>query len=186
MASANVPPGAPGTRFPLPLLHDLCSHMEWADASVWRAVLDSESARRDEGLRATLIHLHAAQRAFLDVWSGQPFTVASTSDFPDMEATYRWAAGYYPALRGYLDGLGQDDLDAERVMPWFREAEKDLGRALTPTTLGETVYQVVAHTTHHRGQVNTRLRALGADPPLVDYIVWVAFGRTPADWPAPT
>jgi uncharacterized damage-inducible protein DinB len=33
--------------------------------------------------------------------------------------------------------------------------------------------QVILHSEHHRGQVAMRLRALGAKPPVLDYIVWV-------------
>jgi uncharacterized damage-inducible protein DinB len=32
--------------------------------------------------------------------------------------------------------------------------------------------QVVLHSQHHRGQVASRLRALGGTPPTVDYILW--------------
>ena len=38
-----------------------------------------------------------------------------------------------------------------------------------------------SHSTYHRGQVNARLREIGAEPPLVDYIAWLWFDR-----PAPT
>jgi uncharacterized damage-inducible protein DinB len=44
------------------------------------------------------------------------------------------------------------------------------------------MFQVTSHSTHHRGQVNARLRALGGEPPLVDYIAWVWFGKPAADW----
>jgi uncharacterized damage-inducible protein DinB len=49
-------------------------------------------------------------------------------------------------------------------------------------TVGETAFQVVSHSTHHRAQANTRLRAVGGDPPLVDYIAWIWFGRPAAPW----
>ena len=42
--------------------------------------------------------------------------------------------------------------------------------------------QVTIHSTHHRGQFNARLRQVGGEPPLVDYIAWVCFGRPPAEW----
>jgi uncharacterized damage-inducible protein DinB len=40
------------------------------------------------------------------------------------------------------------------------------------------------HSTYHRGQVNARLRELGIEPPLTDYIAWIWFGRPEAEWPA--
>jgi len=48
--------------------------------------------------------------------------------------------------------------------------------------LAKTAFQVTGHSTCHRGQVNTRLRELGAYPPLVDYIAWLWLGRPAADW----
>ena len=52
-------------------------------------------------------------------------------------------------------------------------------------TLGDTALQVVAHTTHHRGQVMTRLRELGGEPPLVDYVIRVWSGSPAAEWDGP-
>ena len=52
-------------------------------------------------------------------------------------------------------------------------------------TLGVTAFHAVAHTTHHRGQVMTRLRELGGAPPLVDYVIWVWSGNPVAEWDGP-
>src|SRR2546421_6952354 len=46
--------------------------MEWADASVWRAVFISPEARADQKLRELFYHLHLVQRAFLRAWRGEP------------------------------------------------------------------------------------------------------------------
>ena len=47
-----------------------------------------------------------------------------------------------------------------------------------------TVLQVISHSTHHRAQANTRLRMVGAEPPMVDYIAWLWRGRPKPEWPA--
>ena len=60
------------------------------------------------------------------------------------------------------------------------------GREISATSQGETMLQVVSHGTHHRGQISTRLRELGVEPPLVDFIAWCWFGKPEADWPAET
>jgi uncharacterized damage-inducible protein DinB len=44
--------------------------------------------------------------------------------------------------------------------------------------------QVATHSTYHRGQVNARLREVGGEPPLVDYIAWIWFGRPAPEWSA--
>ncbi len=49
-------------------------------------------------------------------------------------------------------------------------------------TFPETVLQITGHSTYHRGQLNTRLRELGGEPPLVDFIAWIWMGKPKADW----
>jgi uncharacterized damage-inducible protein DinB len=72
-------------------------------------------------------------------------------------------------------------------MPWVRSFEAQLGRTLSTPTLAETIFQVTSHSTYHRGQVNARLREVGGEPPLVDYIAWIWFGRPEPSWtPAAT
>ena len=43
----------------------------------------------------------------------------------------------------------------------------------------EALPQVVMHSQAHRGQCAARLRALGGNPPMTDFIIWVK------DCPAP-
>jgi uncharacterized damage-inducible protein DinB len=42
----------------------------------------------------------------------------------------------------------------------------------------------VLHTQHHRGQVCTRLREVGGEPPTVDFIVWLWENRPDPTWTA--
>jgi len=65
-------------------------------------------------------------------------------------------------------------------IPWAKRYAKEEAAA---ATLGDTLLQVPMHSTYHRGQVNARIRELGGEPPLVDYIVWVWLGRPAAEWP---
>ena len=67
-------------------------------------------------------------------------------------------------------------------MPWVKQYEARLGKTFAEPSIAETMFQVVNHTTHHRAQINARLRVLGAEPPIVDYIAWVWFGRPAAEW----
>jgi uncharacterized damage-inducible protein DinB len=39
-----------------------------------------------------------------------------------------------------------------------------------------------SHSTYHRGQVNSILRQLGAEPPLTDFIAYLWLGRPDPDW----
>ena len=73
---------------------------------------------------------------------------------------------------------------AEATVVARRSTEQRLGRKPSGTTVGETGLQVALHSTYHRGQVTARLREVGGEPPLVDYIAWVWLGRPAAEWPA--
>lgn len=151
--------------------------MEWADDEVWRAVLSCEPARHDEMLRGYLLHLHVVQRAFFNVWTGQPLTFPEPSAFPDITQMQAWAAPFHAQARDFIDRLDDQQLTTPVAMPWVAEFEKRVNRTFATPTLGETMFQVTSHSTYHRGQVNARLRAVGGGPPLVDYIAWVWFGR---------
>jgi uncharacterized damage-inducible protein DinB len=158
-------------------LRDLFRHMEWADAEVWRAVLACGPACDDAMLTGLLLHLHVVQRAFLAVWRMQSVAFPEAADFPTIADLHAWTATYYAEARVFLDAVNVDALTRPVIMPWADELARQLGRRPQTPTLAETMFQVTSHSTYHRGQVNTRLRAVGGDPPLVDYIAWIWYGR---------
>lgn len=158
-------------------LKDLFRHMHWADEEVWRAVLSAPAARTDETLRRLLVHLHVVQRAFLDVWHRRAPAFPDVAGFPDASDVQAWAAPYYADAYAFLEALDEQALRQPVVMPWAEQLAKQLGIAPVSPSLAETIFQVTSHSTYHRGQVNVRLRAVGGEPPLVDYIAWVWFGR---------
>ena len=176
------------TTFSVELLSEFVRYMEWADATVWRAVLAAESARKDKRLRELLVHLHMVQRLFLLVWRGEPIHVElkSFSEIMDVADLQLRALTYYPELRHFLEGLDAASLTRGITMPFVPEYEKRLGKTFAVPTLAETIFQVHNHSTYHRGQVNARLREVGGEPPLVDFIGWIWFGRPAADWSTPT
>ncbi|HQR38743.1 MAG TPA: DinB family protein [Blastocatellia bacterium] len=162
-------------------LTDLYRHMEWADATVWAAVLSTDAARRDDKLRGTLYHLHMVQRAFLRVWRGEPRDIPYPT-FDDADSLKAWARTYYVETADVLGGYTDEQLAAVMPVPWASMVERRIGRPPGPTSMGETALQVALHTQYHRGQVNARLREVGGTPPLVDYIAWVWLGRPAAEW----
>jgi uncharacterized damage-inducible protein DinB len=167
---------------PLEVLRDLFRHMEWADAAVWRAALAHPPAARDVRLRDLLLHLHTVQRAFLHVWTQQELTFPEPGDFPDVGSIREWTHPVYAKSTHFLHSLDPGALDRPVVMPWAAQLAARLGRTPSDPTLAETIFQVTSHSTYHRGQVNVRLRELGAEPPLVDFIAWIWFGRPEPDW----
>lgn len=166
-------------------LLDLAAHMEWADALVWSTTLQSGPARADERVKGWLHHLHTVQRAFTAIWqNGQP-DLKSAASFTEMPALGAWGREGHAALRQFLAAADDETLARTVKLPWAGRAI-ERPDAVGHPTLAETARQVAMHSMHHRGQVNARLRELGAEPPLVDYIAWIWRGRPDAPWPRNT
>jgi uncharacterized damage-inducible protein DinB len=164
-------------------LTDLYRHMEWADAAVWAAVLASEGGKTDAKLREYLSHLHVVQRAFLRLWRGEPRD-APYPTFDDAPSLMLWGRTYYGEALAHLGTLSDEQAAKPLPVPWAAMVEQRLGRAPETTTIGETALQVVLHSMYHRGQITARLRGVGGEPPLVDYIAWVWLGRPAPAWPS--
>lgn len=164
-------------------LTDLYRHMEWADATVWTAVLASESGQTNVKLREQFYHLHVVQRAFLRAWLGEP-REAPYPTFDDARSLMLWGRTYYAEAFNHLEALSDEKVSEPLPVPWAAMVEQRLGRAPEITTIGETALQVALHSQYHRGQINARLREVGGEPPLVDYIAWVWLGRPAAGWPS--
>lgn len=166
----------------LETLHQLYRHMEWADSMVWAAALERPEAAADSALRERLYHIHIVQRAFLKVWKGEALMPLSSDHFTDLASLLEWTRDSYAELNEYITGLGDMDLARPVVMPWIEMFEARIGRKADVPTFHETLLQVAMHSTYHRGQVSTRLRELGGEPPLTDFIVWVWRGKPQPDW----
>lgn len=161
---------------------DLYRHMHWADAAVWTATMASDTGQTDSKLRDYFYHLHVVQRAFLRLWRGEPGDVPYPT-FSEARPLMGWGRSYYDEIFDYLSTLSEERVGEEMPIAWAKLIEERIGRAPAKSTIGETVLQVVMHSQYHRGQINTRLRQIGAEPPLVDYIAWVWIGRPEAEWP---
>jgi uncharacterized damage-inducible protein DinB len=165
----------------LSTLSDLYHHMEWADAAMWKAILSCENAQTDEKLRDYLYHLHLVQRAFLRVWHNEARDTPYPT-FDNLPSLKNWGHSYYSEAFAYLDSVNDEQITAPLPLPWADMVEKQLGRPPATSTLGETMLQVTLHSLYHRGQVHARLKAIGGNPPLADYIAWVWLGRPAPDW----
>ena len=163
----------------LPLLR----HMEWADSLMWRAVLAlPEQAQADPFLRQRLLHVHLVQRAFLAMWRGAPMTsFPSPSDFPDLAALAAFGRSYYAEVHAFIASAGDAVLSRPQPVPHSEQLTPP-GGSITVATMGETVMHVTMHTTYHRGQLATQVRALGGEPPLTDLVAWIWLGRPSPVW----
>lgn len=165
---------------------DLFGHMEWADALVCRAVLASPDASADAKICDVLQHYGITQRAFLALWRQVDLDFRSFMTEPrDPAATAASMQRYYEKLNRWLEESGEAQQQQQTLMvPWAAMLEQRLGRQPERVSIGESMVQVAMHSAHHRAQVLARLRAVGVEPPLVDFIAWAWLGRPAADWPA--
>lgn len=154
------------------MIISLFRHMEWADAEIWASIEQLPGAGDDERLIKLLHHLHMVQYAFLRTWTKQERQVITIEQLGGKEGIKTWGREYYKQLHEYLKQF--DTLDLEQIisMPWEKMVEEKIGRPITPATLGATMLQVTSHSTYHRGQINARIRELGGEPRIVDFILW--------------
>jgi uncharacterized damage-inducible protein DinB len=162
---------------------DLLRHMEWADALIWGAVFSSPAATADAQLHERLYHVHVTQHAFLQVWRGAAGDLPAASAL-DRSALAQWARAFYAEALAGAARFDEESLARRAPDALLSRAEERLGAGRGVPTIGDTVLQVVTHSAYHRGQINTRLRELGCEPPLTEYFVWVWAGKPAATWPA--
>jgi uncharacterized damage-inducible protein DinB len=118
-------------------------------------------------VRDTLVHLLSAEVNWYKRWQGvAPSRMLDPAEYPDVATlTNAWRA-QETEMRSYLASL--DDDGVARVLDY---------RALNGTpyrsAISEMFQHVVNHGTYHRGQVQTMLRQLGANPSKsLDFITY--------------
>lgn len=170
------------------LLFSFATHMAWADATVWAAVLAHDAASHDDEIRRTALHLHFVQHLYAGAWQGQTaVAMPDASAFPTAGAVAAYGREGHAAVEAFLSAVAPDRIDEPFREPWTDRFEARWQRGPAAAhSLGESIAQVVLHTAHHRGQLCTRLRALGAEPPTVDFILWAWGGRPAPAWPGAT
>ncbi|HEX8026924.1 MAG TPA: DinB family protein [Vicinamibacterales bacterium] len=162
-------------------LRELLTHMEWADAHTWRSIHHTNGANEDERLRYLLHHIHLVQSVYLQTWRSDPLVVTELSSYADLAAIESWARLFYPAAAAVTQTIDESQLNRPLDFPWSAMIAERYG-TIAPATMSESVWQVLSHTTYHRGQVATRIRELGGEPPLVDFLVWVWSGKPAPQW----
>ncbi len=154
-------------------LKDLLGHQAWADAMFFRAWEGSE-ALEDEELRTRTDHQVSVQEAFLQVLKGDAvvFPERPLPRFQELKA--RCEAGHQ-VFKALGHGLDQAALARMVRVPWFPEPPCVI-------SVSDALLQVCMHSQHHRGQNMARLKALGAVPKNVDYIIWLWKQKPEARW----
>ena len=145
-------------------LNALLNHQAWADA-VYFYTWHASGALEDEDLRARTDHMVSTQEAFLQVLKGEAvvFPERPLPGFQELKVRCETGHQVLKAL-----GRGLDDASLAKLVriPWFPDPP-----CVIPVS--DALLQVCLHSQHHRGQCMARLRALGAAPKNVDYIIWL-------------
>jgi uncharacterized damage-inducible protein DinB len=160
---------------------ELLTHMEWADAQTWKAVNATPGAQSDDRLKYLLHHVHLVHAVYLQAWRGDPFQVTELSAYPDLDSVHTWARPFYPSVMAFATTVDETSLGRPIEFPWAGLIAERYGK-IEPATLSESAWQVLSHTSYHRGQVAIRVRELGGEPPLVDFLVWVWSGKPNPQW----
>ena len=145
----------------------LFAHMAWADATILKAVGAHDGAFSDDELRKWLHHIVTVQSFFLSLFQQRTFDMERWKQAPgttgDMERLFEEAHANSAAYTARLD-----EAELARTVEFPVPAFKDFHPPVR-----DALMQVIMHSEHHRAQVAMRLRALGATPPMTDYILWV-------------
>ena len=155
-------------------LRDLHDHMAWADA-VWFECWRKSGFTDDEDLRQRVAHMADTEAAFLKVLLGEPVTFAEDRPLPGCDALAARTRENHGAFKAMLGDLTAEGLGRDLVIPWFPGSTCHI-------TVDEALTQVTLHAQHHRGQLMTRLKALGGRPQNVDYIIWAWKNRPEGRW----
>lgn len=163
-------------------LQQMMAHLEWADATIWTSVLATPACIMDPRMRGLLVHIHGVQWAYLQLWRSEPLDMPAVESFPTLVAVAEWARHYHDQRAEFTAGLAAADLERHIHFPWAERLAERFGTVF-PTTLRQSIMQIALHSSYHRGQVNARLRELGGEPPLVDFVAWVWAGAPAPKWP---
>lgn len=159
-------------------LKDLYRHQEWADGEHWKAFEALPASLNDPALTKRLRHIHLVQRSYLSICSGEKVNIREAlvqfERLPMPELKQR-AMTYHSEIASFLERCSESALGELVTIPWRKEPTP-------PLTLLNALTQTPMHSHYHRGQNATRLRELGGEPPMTDFIVWIWKGRPTPAW----
>ncbi|NNF42664.1 MAG: DUF664 domain-containing protein [Phycisphaerales bacterium] len=156
-----------------PTIAEYFRYGDWANDRVFEvaATLDDEAldhpfAMGLGSLRTTLLHIHAAERWWLDHWRG-----VASHPFPPPAPTTSVAE----LREAWSETIaGRDDLlrvataeDLERPVTVQPRPDRSFTFAV-----GDTMLQLGGHGTHHRAQAINMMRHLDLEPPMIDLMLW--------------
>jgi uncharacterized damage-inducible protein DinB len=174
----------PEQRFPDAIFPALARYNRWMNERIYAvaATLSSEQRRRDLGaffgsVHLTLTHLLICDRAWLARLRGDreeyvfcdpagqrvPVLGSAHDIYPDFDVLTRERNVTDDRICAWVADLGTNDLQA-------MVEYKDTRGTPYDHAMWWALLHMFNHQTHHRGQVTTLLKQLGADPGVTDLI----------------
>jgi uncharacterized damage-inducible protein DinB len=155
----------------------LSEHMFWADMIVWSEVKRIQQDKDTKNIFDLFFHLHSVQHAYLSIWKDESLKYFGRIKFNNLDEVYEWALDFYKKYRIFINDLDDNNLQKIIKIPWTGQLEKKLGKPPESSNLIQTIYQVIMHSTYHRGQINKEIRRIGGEPPTTDFIYWIWLGK---------
>jgi uncharacterized damage-inducible protein DinB len=156
----------------------LYDYNRWADRKILEACRQltpeqyaAEPVPGWSSVRSTITHIAIVTDAWLRGVTGEDVTsFPIEEDMPTLDDAERLLDGAYQTFESALPSLTPERLAAIQT---FRGGGRS---AILPP--GVVLRHVVNHATYHRGQVASKLKRLGVEPPMTDLIFW-AFEQIP-------
>jgi uncharacterized damage-inducible protein DinB len=149
------------------LLQDLARHQAWADTAHWKALHDNSTLLEDGEMRERLNHMLSALRILTGLARGE---TPDPARMKEMVPADQLEAAMGKANSELMDALKKIDLQKVIALPRGPKGPWE-------APAGILLLQAITHSQHHRGQNASRMRQLGAAPPMTDFVVWYALGR---------
>ena len=155
-------------------IHSLFDYNYWVNQRILEtaACLSNEQFITPEAvshasLRGTLAHALSAEWAWLRRCQGSsPRRLPSEDDFPDLESLARRWQEEEKAMRSYLAGLTDDDVNS--IIRYSRT-----GGARFETPLWQILLHVINHGTQTRSEAAVLLTQFGHSPGDLDYMIFL-------------
>jgi uncharacterized damage-inducible protein DinB len=149
------------------VLQEMERHQVWADAAHWQTIRENSTLREDAEMRTRLNHMLTTLKLLTALARGEtpdPSGMKEIDSIEELEAAMGKAHGDLAAT------LESANLNQMIALPRGPKGPFE-------APVGVLLLQAITHSQHHRGQNASRMRQLGAKPPMTDFIIWYALGR---------
>jgi uncharacterized damage-inducible protein DinB len=148
------------------LLFEIYQHQAWADTKHWKVFDTHPKALKDEKVQKRIQHIYQVQRAFLLICQKKNLDRRLLVEVQDMSILKKNIEDSHKEAIEFVKNISDECLKEVVNIPWFKDPPVNI-------TTEQALMQAAMHSHYHRAQNATRLREIGIDPPLTDYIVWL-------------